>query len=183
MYIARRMCVINKKWCFYRIGIVNNVHFIYALEGHYTKLFLYLKIKNPKCVPTAKNLIWVIVDYGCLLPFEIRCYYVVRMYIFWDDNAKAHLIFCSLPVWPNCTMHNAVSGTHCRLQINLSNLFDELLKSDRNLTLGRIPVLLPPRHLSLSPIKAPAFYNNDHLSFPLRRCPIWYCWDIYQNVA
>lgn len=87
-------------------------------------------------------------------------------------NAKAHLIFCSLPVWPNCTMHNAVSGTHCRLQINLSNLFDELLKSDRNLTHGRIPVLLPPRHLSLSPIKAPAFYNNDHLSFPLRRCPI-----------
>lgn len=132
------------------------------------------------CPNSQELLIWVIVDYGCLLPFEIRCYYVVRMYIFWDDNAKAHLIFCFLPVWPNCTMHNAVSGTHCRLQINLSNLFDELLKSDRNLTLGRIPVLLPPRHLSLSPIKAPGFYNNDHLSFPLRRCPIWYCWDIYQ---
>lgn len=49
MYIARRMCVINKKWCFYRIGIVNNVHFIYALLGHYTKLFLYLKKKSEMC--------------------------------------------------------------------------------------------------------------------------------------
>lgn len=101
--------------------------------------------------------LWVLLNYGCLLPSEWRCYYAVRMYIFWDDNAKAHLIFCSLPVWPNCTMHNTVSGTHCRLQIYLSNLFDELLKSDRNLTLCRIPVrFLPDIYL---------FHQSKHLHF------------------
>lgn len=42
MYIARRMCVINKNDVFIE-SVVNNVHFIYALVGHYTKLFLYLK--------------------------------------------------------------------------------------------------------------------------------------------
>lgn len=69
------------------------------------------------CPNSQELLIWVIVDYGCLLPFEIRCYYVVRMYIFWDNNAKAHLIFCSLPVWPTvqCTMLCRVHIVACRL--------------------------------------------------------------------
>lgn len=61
------------------------------------------------------NLICVIVDYGCLFLFEICCYYVVCMYIFWDDNVKVYLIFCFLFVWFNCIMYNVVLGIYCCL--------------------------------------------------------------------
>lgn len=112
--------------------------------------------------------------------FGLKILYIL-VYFAMKSNFHIHFLDYIRGLGAQCTMLCWIHVVACGLiylthKMNFWNLF-------RNSIRPRMLSSLPLRHLSLSPIRAPAMANNVHSILPLRRCPIWYRWDIYQKLG